>query len=212
MGKKFKRIENCKRLIIFCFLLTVSGCAGYGGLGSYSKADYISRGMTQNEVREILGEPVVSEDADHIIWTYRLHQAFVGWVPCHAFFNKNTGLLEFWDADAKRYFGEQMRTVTPQALGALAAKIQSSQKSQTPVYSQSNTPSQIITANQINLVSPVPSVTPLPRHPTFDEAIAIVRSQWIANMPPGYTADMNYATNTEFQRRVDEVMKTDLNK
>jgi hypothetical protein len=99
-----------KMLFVFPFIFVlICGCAGTGGgLGSISKTNHLSPGMTTNEVKTVLGEPSQTQFvANKWVWKYSFHQYFKGWVPYYLVFGKETQKLEEWYANEAEYLQQQ---------------------------------------------------------------------------------------------------------
>jgi hypothetical protein len=97
-----------------------------GGLGSINKLQQLQSGMLPAHVTAILGGARESQVlAGRTIWSYRLHQYFKGWVPCHLVFESSDGPLLAWAVDEAGFLQEQQQWM------AALAQFQSSSGSNT---------------------------------------------------------------------------------
>lgn len=81
-----------------------------GGLGSVAKLEQLKSGMLPAQVTAILGAARETRDIEgRAVWTYRLHQYFKGWVPCHLVFETADGPLLAWAIDEAGYLREQQQ-------------------------------------------------------------------------------------------------------
>lgn len=81
-----------------------------GGLGSVAKLEQLKSGMSPAGVTAILGAARETRAlSGHTVWTYRLHQYFKGWVPCHLVFENADGPLLAWTVDEAGYLREQQQ-------------------------------------------------------------------------------------------------------
>lgn len=88
-------------LVAFCFV----GCAS---LGSITKTNQLSSGMTMEQVKSLLGHPSQTQFIQNkIVWKYELHQYFVGWVPYYLVFDKENQKLDAWYANEQEYYQNQ---------------------------------------------------------------------------------------------------------
>ena len=87
----------------------LSGCVGTGGgLGSISKTNQLSPGMTSSQIKAVLGEPSQTQFiGDKWIWKYSLHQYSKGLVPYYLVLGKESKLLQEWYADEAEYQRQQ---------------------------------------------------------------------------------------------------------
>ena len=96
-------------VVIFLLGLFISGCAGTGGgLGSISKTNQLTPGMSPSEVKSVLGEASQTQFiANKWVWKYSLHQYWKGWVPYYLVFGKESQKLEAWYANEAEYMQQQ---------------------------------------------------------------------------------------------------------
>lgn len=91
-------------------LLLIISCSGCVGLGTITKTNNLRQGMTQNEVKRLLGSPLNTQfEGDYLVWKYSLHQYFVGWVPYYLTFDKNNMALLEWHENKEEYYQDQQR-------------------------------------------------------------------------------------------------------
>ena len=97
-----------KFLSTIAICLSLAACAGIGGLGSMSKTQEVSIGMTVAQVTSLLGSPVNQQFiAGRRVLKYSFHQYFKGWVPYYAVFDPDTDLLASLYADEEEYLRTQ---------------------------------------------------------------------------------------------------------
>ncbi len=93
------------RVIAIC--LSLAGCAG-GGLGSLSKTQELSLGMTVAQVTSLLGSPVSQQFiAGRRVLKYSFHQYWKGLIPYYVVFDPSTDLLVSSYADEEEYLRNQ---------------------------------------------------------------------------------------------------------
>jgi outer membrane protein assembly factor BamE (lipoprotein component of BamABCDE complex) len=81
-------------------LASLAGCASRGGLGSGGKTAQLRPGMTQAEVRALLGSPAqVQTVGAQQVWRYSLHHYYVGWMPHELVFGGAPARLLAWHTD-----------------------------------------------------------------------------------------------------------------
>lgn len=89
--------------ILMGAVLLSSGCAAMG-MNSVQKLQQLSPGMTDTQVREILGDPKSSEMAgEKWVLKYTLHENWKGFVPYFVVFDGGTRRLEGWFEDEEGY-------------------------------------------------------------------------------------------------------------
>jgi hypothetical protein len=77
------------------------------GICDIAKLNELNRGMSQSEVRQILGKPKQKElKAGKTILKYSLHQWFRGWKPVYLVFDERNQLTE-WFVDEKEFMDNQ---------------------------------------------------------------------------------------------------------
>ena len=90
-------------------------------VGSVSKTNQLSLGMTPTEVRAVLGEPSQTLFvSDKWVWKYSLHEPWKGFIPYYMVFNRDSRYLEQWYADEAEYTRQQLLWL--QAMQARAAQ------------------------------------------------------------------------------------------
>ena len=95
------KMRNIIAALLFSVLL--SGC-----LGTASRTNDLYPGMTQDQVRKVMGKPKQTEFvADKWVWKYTLQQPWVGYIPYYLAFDKETRTLESWFADMNEYHRQQ---------------------------------------------------------------------------------------------------------
>lgn len=98
------------RLLLALLIMAVlAACAGTGGgLGSASKTNQLSPGMTTAEVRSIFGEPSQTQFVSNKwVWKYSLHEPWKGFIPYFMVFGRDSQALEEWYADEAEYTRQQ---------------------------------------------------------------------------------------------------------
>jgi len=79
-----------------------------GGIVKVSKTNELMPGMSPNEVKNILGEPSQSQFvANKLVWKYKLHEPWKGFVPYYLVFSKGDFKLQEWYADENEYHRQQ---------------------------------------------------------------------------------------------------------
>ncbi len=100
---------KCYCIVALLLSLFLSGCAGTGGgLGSISKTNQLSPGMSPSEVVGVLGEASQTQFiTNKWVWKYSLHEYWKGWVPYYLVFGKESKKLESWYANEAEYMRQQ---------------------------------------------------------------------------------------------------------
>ena len=76
-------------------------------LGDIAKLNELDRGMSQSQVKEILGKPKHKElKSGKTILKYHLHQWLRGWKPVYLVFDEKEKLVE-WFVDEKEFMDYQ---------------------------------------------------------------------------------------------------------
>ncbi len=76
-------------------------------LGNIKKLKQLDGGMSQSQVREILGEPKRKElKAGTTVLKYSLYELFHGWKPAYLVFDES-GALQEWYVDEEEYMKMQ---------------------------------------------------------------------------------------------------------
>jgi outer membrane protein assembly factor BamE (lipoprotein component of BamABCDE complex) len=97
-------LNGCNKILFFIFLiLTVTGCATIG-FNTVEKTKQLSKGMSYQQVIQILGEPESSQRVGNKwILRYTLHENWKGSVPYVVEFDRNKKRLLSWYEDKKEY-------------------------------------------------------------------------------------------------------------
>lgn len=92
-----------KYLLMIIFAVLISGC----GVNGVKNTTYLAHGMTMQEVRGVMGDPVSSVLSNgFLVWRYSLHEPWVGYVPYNVAFDSNNRLTG-WVANMNQYYATQ---------------------------------------------------------------------------------------------------------